>query len=166
MRLPSRSQRDAPIVDITHSMARRSSLFEDLMTVTAKFPWWVGVLLAIASYLGFHAIAAAPDAPVPQTLEKFGDFTRGSLFKALAGFLQYVLPAGFLFGMIGSLISRQKKKDSVDLFDAGTASDSGAGCPSCGAPMKLRTARRGESSGERFYGCSKFPKCRGTRPRT
>jgi len=31
-------------------------------------------------------------------------------------------------------------------------------CPECGAPMKLRQAR-----GNYFLGCSKYPKCRGTR---
>jgi len=31
-------------------------------------------------------------------------------------------------------------------------------CPDCGAPMKLRPGRRGF-----FLGCSKYPKCRGTR---
>jgi len=31
-------------------------------------------------------------------------------------------------------------------------------CPECGAPMKLRPGRRGY-----FLGCSKYPKCRGTR---
>jgi DNA topoisomerase-1 len=31
-------------------------------------------------------------------------------------------------------------------------------CPDCGAPMKLRPGRRGF-----FLGCSKFPKCKGTR---
>lgn len=36
-------------------------------------------------------------------------------------------------------------------------------CPSCGSEMRLRTARRGPSAGSRFWGCSRFPKCRGTR---
>jgi DNA topoisomerase-1 len=31
-------------------------------------------------------------------------------------------------------------------------------CPECGSPMKLRPSRRGY-----FLGCSKYPKCRGTR---
>jgi DNA topoisomerase-1 len=31
-------------------------------------------------------------------------------------------------------------------------------CPDCGAPMKLRSSRRGY-----FLGCSKYPKCKGTR---
>lgn len=36
-------------------------------------------------------------------------------------------------------------------------------CPVCGAPMVLRTAQRGDNKGGQFYGCSKFPKCRGIR---
>jgi DNA topoisomerase-1 len=31
-------------------------------------------------------------------------------------------------------------------------------CPECGSPMKLRPGRRGL-----FLGCSKYPKCKGTR---
>lgn len=35
-------------------------------------------------------------------------------------------------------------------------------CPKCGAPMKLRTARKGPNTGGQFWGCSTFPKCRKT----
>lgn len=34
-------------------------------------------------------------------------------------------------------------------------------CPKCGAEMVLRTAQKGENAGEKFYGCSRYPKCRG-----
>jgi restriction system protein len=37
-------------------------------------------------------------------------------------------------------------------------------CPSCNTPMVLREARRGPNVGEKFWGCTSFPKCRGTRP--
>ncbi|MEQ8820994.1 MAG: restriction endonuclease [Sumerlaeia bacterium] len=37
-------------------------------------------------------------------------------------------------------------------------------CQRCGAPMTVRTARRGPNPGERFLGCTRFPKCRGTQP--
>jgi restriction system protein len=37
-------------------------------------------------------------------------------------------------------------------------------CPICKAPMTLRTARRGPNAGSAFYGCSRYPQCRGTRP--
>jgi restriction system protein len=43
-------------------------------------------------------------------------------------------------------------------------SNSSSGCPVCGSPMVRRTAKRGAKVGEAFYGCSRFPVCRGTRP--
>jgi restriction system protein len=37
-------------------------------------------------------------------------------------------------------------------------------CPRCESPMVLRIARRGANAGEKFWGCSTYPKCQGTRP--
>lgn len=34
-------------------------------------------------------------------------------------------------------------------------------CPKCGERMVLRTAKRGDNAGGQFYGCPKYPKCRG-----
>lgn len=36
-------------------------------------------------------------------------------------------------------------------------------CPQCGSTMIMRTAKHGPNPGEQFWGCSNFPKCRGTR---
>ena len=36
-------------------------------------------------------------------------------------------------------------------------------CPQCGAHMVLRSAKRGTNAGQQFWGCSTFPKCRGTK---
>lgn len=38
-----------------------------------------------------------------------------------------------------------------------------SGCPICGSPMRRRTARRGSRRGNKFWGCTRFPTCRGTR---
>lgn len=35
-------------------------------------------------------------------------------------------------------------------------------CPKCGGEMILRTVKNGPNVGNQFWGCSKFPKCRGT----
>jgi restriction system protein len=35
-------------------------------------------------------------------------------------------------------------------------------CPHCNSPMKLRTAKKGKTAGSQFWGCSKYPDCRGT----
>jgi very-short-patch-repair endonuclease len=34
------------------------------------------------------------------------------------------------------------------------------GCPKCGVPMVLRTAKRGDTPGLQFYGCPNYPRCR------
>ena len=35
-------------------------------------------------------------------------------------------------------------------------------CPSCGGSMVKRIAKQGANAGKMFWGCSKYPKCRGT----
>lgn len=37
-------------------------------------------------------------------------------------------------------------------------------CPRCGSPMVRRVAKAGARAGESFWGCSRFPGCRGIRP--
>ena len=34
-------------------------------------------------------------------------------------------------------------------------------CPKCGAPMVMRTARKGANAGGQFWGCPKYPACKG-----
>ncbi len=36
-------------------------------------------------------------------------------------------------------------------------------CPECAAVMRLRKARGGKSPGQAFWGCSRYPECKGTR---
>lgn len=36
-------------------------------------------------------------------------------------------------------------------------------CPTCGAKMVSRVARNGSNAGSKFWGCSRYPGCRGTR---
>jgi four helix bundle suffix protein len=35
-------------------------------------------------------------------------------------------------------------------------------CPACGALMALRTAKSGKTPGSQFWGCTKYPDCKGT----
>ena len=37
-------------------------------------------------------------------------------------------------------------------------------CPRCGSDMRKRVAKRGAERGKPFWGCLRYPKCRGTRP--
>jgi restriction system protein len=35
-------------------------------------------------------------------------------------------------------------------------------CPKCTQPMVRRTAKKGANAGQEFWGCSDYPRCRGT----
>jgi hypothetical protein len=136
-------------------MARRSSLFEEIIRVTALVPWWVGVALAVVSYFGFHVLAIQDPAPVAKDVAELGAFARSKLLHTLAVLLQYVLPAAFLFGALGSVIKRTRGEKAP-------LTPNEVVCPSCGARMVMRTARRGAGAGRKFWGCSKYPACKGT----
>ena len=41
--------------------------------------------------------------------------------------------------------------------------DNAPQCPKCGAPMRLRTIKKGARQGETFWGCTDYPKCDGTK---
>lgn len=45
----------------------------------------------------------------------------------------------------------------------GRPASQSATCPRCGSIMVKRLARRGRNAGNHFWGCSRFPRCKGTR---
>jgi len=50
---------------------------------------------------------------------------------------------------------RNKKEDPTD------PTDQIPDCPACGKLMVLRTAKKGTSAGQSFWGCSNYPDCKG-----
>ena len=61
-------------------------------------------------------------------------------------------------------VTPEHSRQEPDCYSA----EDGAGpppCPRCGDSMVPRTARRGPNPGSQFWGCSRFPECRGTRNR-
>jgi restriction system protein len=59
------------------------------------------------------------------------------------------------------LKQRRLPKDRSDPTDQ---SDLPPKCPQCGALMALRTAKGGKTPGSQFWGCTKYPECKGTLP--
>lgn len=91
-------------------MARRKpSPVEDLIEITSKLPWWAGVLLAVAVYVGLHSVAASEVTAAVQP-GKLGDFAGQRLFKTLATFGQYLLPFVFLVGAAVSAYGRTTRR--------------------------------------------------------
>jgi restriction system protein len=59
-------------------------------------------------------------------------------------------------GFTDKLYGARKRSKASDVSDEPV-------CPDCGKPMKLRTARAGRRIGQRFWGCSRYPDCKGSR---
>lgn len=71
-------------------------------------------------------------------------------------------------------VSKEKKQEHIDNIQnkyidkeresrkTDVKSESEGKCPRCGSNLILRTAKKGESIDEQFWGCSNFPKCRYT----
>ena len=77
-----------------------------------------------------------------------------------------------LFGMIkqakaSGAVSRGPEMPSRGPAATPTASAAAMApaCPVCASAMVLRTAKRGTNAGSEFWGCTKYPACKGTRPR-
>lgn len=62
------------------------------------------------------------------------------------------------------LSTRETKRDHLTSLTERHSSH--ANCPKCGSTLVLRTVKRGDKTGQQFYGCEKFPICRFTRPAT
>lgn len=56
--------------------------------------------------------------------------------------------------------STTNNKDYFNKFEELTKKEDPNICPLCGSPLVLREARKGNNAGNKFYGCSSFPKCR------
>ncbi len=57
------------------------------------------------------------------------------------------------------LEARGTSSDQSDMSDKNTAPS----CPKCGKTMRQRTARTGPHAGQRFWGCTGYPDCKGIR---
>ena len=58
----------------------------------------------------------------------------------------------------------ERRRQKGARSDRTDPTDQGPTCPACGKLMVLRTARHGKQTGSRFWGCSGYPECKGTRP--
>jgi len=95
-------------------MARRkTSLVEDILTITAALPWWIGVILAATVYVALHHYASLDVPKTNVELGQVGYMVIDQAGKNLAYYGQYILPALFLIGALASFFRRSKRKNLV-----------------------------------------------------
>lgn len=86
---------------------RRQTIADDIIELTANMPWWVGLLLALISYVILHRIAGQ-GLPQASGQDVFAAAKGGMVF-AFASLGQYALPGLFGIGALVSIISRLKR---------------------------------------------------------
>ena len=84
----------------------------------------------------------------------YGDFTREAKDFAAGK------PIELVYGRrLQQLIAQVQKSGNLAV-----EAESPPACPKCGSGMQLRTAKKGKYAGQAFWGCERFPDCRGIRP--
>ena len=81
------------------------------------------------------------------------EFAEGRNVRLIAG--------AELFEMIRGVHSAKPSSKTIVPTESAATNASTSGCPVCGSPMVRRVARRGAHAGSAFYGCSRYPACRG-----
>jgi restriction system protein len=82
---------------------------DDLLHIASWLPWWVGVVLALAGYLGLHRLAGGSVAAAPQSGQA-GVMAVQVMIKGGASVLQYILPA-ILFAGAGVSAWRRRERN-------------------------------------------------------
>jgi restriction system protein len=101
---------------------RKSSGFEDMADLVALLPWWVGLALAVASYVVLHAMAV-PSKVIPGQPIDAANLIFGSLRGALALVGQYVVPMICLAGAALSAFRRRHREQLVSNVSQSKSAD-------------------------------------------
>lgn len=162
---------------------RKTSPFDDLVSIAAKLPWWLNLPLAGASYLWLHPISLRTYEAKPG-IEHMQEMLIHQAITVAAMLGQVILPAAFVFAAVLNIAQRLKKRSASKSETLVTppaafqppqarqrpfaepvtqAPVADLSCPLCHSPMVVRVAKRGGKAGNSFFGCSRFPDCRGTR---
>ncbi len=99
-------------------MSKKSSLVADIVTLTSRLPWWVGVLLAAVSYYGFHLLAGV-EVPTANRAADAGPVVIWQFARMAGYFLQYLVPLLCVIGAVVSLLSGRRRKALGDQVRSG-----------------------------------------------
>ncbi|MDB5869027.1 MAG: restriction endonuclease [Polaromonas sp.] len=104
-------------------LREKQGLPKALIGLAARLPWWLGVALAVISYLGLHHLAQKLVTTALQP-GQLGSFVLWMAARALATAGQYLLP---LFFGLGALISAFRREKAARLHDTARRADSMGG---------------------------------------
>ena len=98
-----------------------------------------------------------------------GEFTADAISLARENQVELV-NGGVLVKMLhavqdvaGNTSTKPAKRPPQSPLEVGGGVPCAPSCPKCGESMVLRTAKNGPNAGSQFYGCRRYPECRGIR---
>ena len=151
----------------TQKIFRRSFRFQNPLRQNYKHAKAVGEALgvppeAVHSVVGFVG-GATFKTPMPENVTRGVGYARYiKSFRELV-FSEFDVRAFVSLLESGRLApSAQTHRDHVAHLQKRADPTADRICPACGSTMVVRTVRRGDRAGQRFWGCSGYPKCRVT----
>ena len=92
---------------------KNASNLPALLLAASKLPWWLGIILAVASGLYLHSVAIEP-LPTYAGTRQLSPMLINTVFKSMATFGQVLLPMIFLGGALVSFFGRRKRRNLLD----------------------------------------------------
>ena len=77
---------------------------------------------------------------------------------------EFVTKGGYSEQLAAARLQERARKDHSDTSAPSASVPAPPPCPVCGGLMALRTAKQGPRAGAQFWGCAKYPACKGTKP--
>lgn len=93
---------------------RRQGTLEDIVEISSKLPWKVGLVLAVAAYLILHTIAGIEVERSANLSTMWGYAVKQFMVTVVAGFGQMILPICFLAGAGWSFFKQRKNERLYD----------------------------------------------------
>jgi restriction system protein len=92
---------------------RKTSAFDDLIHIASRLPWWLSLLIAFIVWFLLHSYVTSPPPVATADPKQFGQLMAGSAFRGIAMLFQYLVPAAFVLGAVGSVIARAKRRKLI-----------------------------------------------------
>lgn len=149
----------------TQKIFRKSYKFQNPLRQNYKHVKALEATLDVPSQVIHSVVVFAGDStfksPMPANVTRGGGY-----ITYIKSFDQPVLSESEVQGVLAKIkagrLQPSWKTHRQHVQQLNTRSDPSAErrCPKCGSSMILRTAKRGGSAGNQFWGCSAYPKCR------
>ncbi|MDD5395553.1 MAG: NERD domain-containing protein [Thiothrix sp.] len=130
---------------------------------------------ALEEFLGlppsmFHSIVCFVGETCKLKTELPDNVICGGPFGYIKAKIEVLLPDAQIVEIVEAIKTGMRPKNFLGLSTRETKQEhlaslkdrhsSTTTCPKCGGELILRTIKKGEKSGQQFYGCGKFPACR------